>query len=117
MTKMEEIIVDWLELTIRYLGIGLLTAILLAVTVGALLCFAIVVVKFTPRLHVGKPTNEGELCFYDSRHILTLKNNEHCGTQERRLVNRPLKFKWWFGLSHRGSPKWFIGIIRWEPAA
>lgn len=95
---------DWLELAIRYSGIALLSVIALALIAGALFCAAFVVIWLTPRLHYGKPQNDGELCFYDPR----IKD-------ERRLITDPLKIKWWFGLSRRNSAKWFIGVIRWDP--
>lgn len=97
---------DWLELTIRYLGIGLLSTILLALIAGTLLCVAAIVIRLTPRLHYGRPPNDGELCFYDPRVV-----------GERRMINAPLKIKWWLGLSRRNSSKWFVGFIRWEPKA
>jgi hypothetical protein len=107
---------DWLDLTIRYLGIALLSVILLALIGGALLCIAVVVIRFTPRLHMGKPQNDGELSFYDSRMIVTGKNGKPV-SGERRLISEPLKIRWWLGLSRRNSSKWFIGLIRWEPKA
>lgn len=95
---------DWLELAIRYLGIAMLSTICLALIAGTLLCVAIVVVRFTPRVHLGRPQNDGELSFYDPRVI-----------GDRRLITDPLKIKWWVGLSRRTSSKWFFGFIRWEP--
>lgn len=100
---------DWLELTIRYLGISLLTVIILGAVGLVSITVVMVAIKFTPRLHIGKPQNNGELCFYDSRPICMGKDGE------RRMINAPLGIKWWFGASYRNSPKWFFGLIRWEP--
>lgn len=94
---------DWLDLTIHYLGIATLTVLILAGLGLLLLTVVMVVIKFTPRLHIGKPKNKGELCFYDDR------------SGERRLINAPLSIKWWYGASYRNSSKWFFGLIRWEP--
>lgn len=109
-------IVDALDMTIRYLGIATLTVLILA-GLGLLLLTAVMVaIKFTPRMHIGRPMNDGELCFYDSRSIVSGKTGERIGPS-RRMVNAPLGIKWWCGLSYRGAPKWFVGFIRWEPKA
>jgi hypothetical protein len=94
---------SWLDLTIFYLGVGALTVIVLAALACVLLAIVFLVMKFTPRLHVGRPHNDGELCFYDDR------------SGARRMINAPLGIKWWFGASYRNSPRWFVGLIRWEP--
>lgn len=73
-------------------------------------------IRFIPRLHFGKPKNDGELCFYDPRVIITGKGGKRV-EGERRLITDPLKIKWWVGLSRRNSSKWFVGIIRWDPKA
>lgn len=105
---------DWLDLTIFCLGTGALAVILLAVVAVVLLGLAIIVIRLTPRLHWGKPQNDGELSFYDSRMIVTGKDGKPI-SGERRLISEPLKIRWWLGLSRRNSSKWFIGLIRWEP--
>lgn len=107
---------DWLELTIRYLGIATLSVIALAVLTGALLCVAFIVIQLTPRLHIGRPKNDGELCFYDPNVIITGKKGERI-EGERQLITDPLKIKWWLGLSKRNSSKWFFGFIRWDAKA
>lgn len=104
---------DWLDLAIRYLGIAMLTVLALILLVGTLLCVAIVVIRFTPRLHFGAPKNDGELRFYDPCVIITGKGDKRI-EGERRLITDPLKIKWWVGLSKRNSSKWFVGFIRWE---
>ena len=105
---------DWFDLTVRYLGIALLSVILLALIVGVLLGIAFVVIRFTPRLHVGKPQNDGELTFYDPRVITSGKDGQRI-EGGRRPISAPLCIKWWVGLSRRNSSKWFVGLIRWEP--
>lgn len=105
---------DWFELTIRYLGIATLTTILLASTAAVALGAAVFAIRYMPRLHAGEPNNEGELCFYDYRRIITGKDDQRV-EGERRMINAPLGIRWWFGISYRPAPKWFIGIIRWEP--
>jgi hypothetical protein len=105
---------DWFELAIRYSGIALLSVVAMALIAGTLLCIAIVVIRLTPRLHFGKPQNDGELHFYDPCVIITGKGDKRI-EGERRLITDPLKIKWWVGLSKRNSSKWFIGLIRWEP--
>lgn len=105
---------DWLELTIHYLGIGTLTVIILGALGLLLLTVVMIAIKFTPRLHIGIPANEGELCFYDPRSIISGKNGQQIGPS-RRMINAPLGIKWWCGLSYRPAPKWFVGVIRWEP--
>lgn len=105
---------DWFDLVIWYLGIALFGAIATVGLGGMIAAIVVAVSTFAPRLHAGQPNNDGELCFYDYRTIITSKDGERIeGT--RQMINAPLKLKWWFGISHRRSPKWFIGIIRWEP--
>lgn len=105
---------DWLELTIHYLGIATLTVLIMG-SLGCLLIALIIIgIKFTPRLHLGMPANEGELCFYDDRAVVSGSTGERINPG-RRMINAPLGIKWWCGLSYRPSPKWFVGIIRWEP--
>lgn len=104
---------DWLDLTIRYLGIAMLAVLAFILLVGTLLCVAIVVIRLTPRLHFGAPKNDGELSFYDPRVIITGKGDERT-VGERRLITEPLKIRWWVGLSKRNSSKWFVGFIRWD---
>lgn len=105
---------DWLDLTIHYLGVATLTVILMAILAAVLLIVAFFVIRYTPRLHVGRPRNDGELCFYDPRIIVTGKGGERI-EGGRQLITDPLKIKWWVGLSRRNSNKWFFGYIRWEP--
>lgn len=104
---------DWLELAIRYLGIATLTVIIVAGVGLLVLTSVMLVIRYTPRLHVGRPQNDGELCFYDRRVITTGKGDERT-EGERRPIAEPLKIKWWFGLSRRNSSKWFVGFIRWD---
>lgn len=102
---------NWLDHIIWHLG-AVTFLVLAGLAIAAVL--AAIVVAFvisTPRLHVGQPKNDGELCFYDYRTIITGKDGQRIeGT--RRMINAPLQLKWWFGISHRRAPKWFIGIIR-----
>lgn len=103
-----------MDLAIWYAGVAVLSVALLALIAGTILCIAVVVIHFTPRLHIGRPQNDGELCFYDPRVITTGKGDKRI-EGERRPIAAPLRIKWWVGLSRRNSAKWFVGFIRWDP--
>lgn len=105
---------DWLELTIRYLGIGLLTVIILGAVGLVLLTLVMVAIKLTPRLHIGAPKSIMEMQSFSSSQIMTTK---HGVTKPLDPTPRPfqqLELKWWFGLSSRNSARWFFGFMRWQ---
>lgn len=80
---------DWLELTIRYLGIALLSTICLALIAGTLLCIAFIVVRFTPRLHYGEEQALVNLKFFRGDRDLVateeLCHEVHTALEQRHL--------------------------------
>lgn len=73
-----------MDLTIKYLGTAALAFIILAFVAGLLLGALYLAVRFIPRLNVGAPINEGELCFYDYQSITTGKDGERVGCPSPR---------------------------------
>ncbi|NEV75535.1 hypothetical protein DYI24_00370 [Rhodopseudomonas sp. BR0C11] len=104
----------FLDQVIWWLGVAALVAISFAAVIAISFFLLWLMLKFIPRWHVGVPHNDGELCFYDRSRIISGKGGVRI-EGDRRMVNAPLRIKWWFGCSYRHSPKWFFGLIRWEP--
>lgn len=96
----------WLDLVFHYIGVAVVAAVAGIVLVVVSAAIFLIARMLTPRLHVGRPKNDGELCFYDPRVILA--------NDRRHMVAAPLKIRWWAGLSKRNSSRWFIGVMRFD---
>lgn len=105
---------DWLELTIRYLGIALLTVIVLAAVGLVLLTVVVAAIKLTPRLHFGAPKSIMEMQSFSTSQITTTKHGVTKPLNPTPSPFQKLELKWWVGLSSRNSAKWFFGIMRWQ---
>lgn len=99
----------WLDFVFFCIGATVVAALAgIALFVAAVLLWALL-----PRLHVGRPKNDGELCFYDPRVIISGKDGKPI-KGERRMIAAPLKIRWWLALSKRNSSRWFIGVMRFD---
>lgn len=67
----------------------------------------VLIAIYLPRLHVGKPPNPASLTF-------TGKQATFGHAEPQSVVIQSLSIKWWLGISHRPSTKWFLGFIRWD---
>lgn len=74
--------------------------------------FIVASARLWPRWHCGCPTSRGELSFYTKAGILSRKDHSNAEAKET-LIHR-LQLTHWFGLSTRGRPRWFLGLIIWK---
>lgn len=67
---------------------------------GVILAMALVVLaaRHCPFFHAGRP-----------------KNDCRWSCWEKGKCVQQLSVRWWFGVSSARRPKWFLGILTWEP--